>query len=481
MVPARRIKGRTSQAPSKPNSLRVFFASIFLTMAISSAAYAIEAEHAEVTSGAGIGYGDLVYVVGANTNIRQRPQRESQRVGQLSVGTPLMVGSLSNEPPYDQFPHCPIDEPSIGTIWVCVRYDGLVPGDQDSEWLGWVSLDLVSRNQPSLEGLIDLFDKEPKESEAARRKWIERAASLDPSDENTRRRLLAFYTEIGDQQALATSRKRFARYMAVQEFQSSKGPKSVLVLSGDTLAGTSAYTGGILLDEPGDRPTSMFDAGELYYLYSQGAFIGFAEVTLSLDCKVRTCPGQTIVRTIGNPGASIPDTAIATNFWIPKVARDRQKITSKQERLIERMATNWVRSPTIELKDKAAFVDHIARQGDYSSLGIGRLAKDGRRFIFGSWVLGSANDQKYGDVDSPFETLLFIAEESKYETFLATKSPQPLVDAGCSYVDHLDVNLDGSDEMLFLCEQLEGQRGYLWLRRTDSDWVMGDPLEQLKE
>lgn len=420
------------------------------------------------------GFEEKLYVTGSSASVRLEPREGARIAGKLPIGTKLtFVGDakqLASDPrlrPIEseesQAESCPMPEKADHDQWICISVDDFIVDDFAHYWGGWVSAELVGRNAPKLAELIELYEKTPRASTNDRKKWAERAAALDPLNPAAQRNLLDVLRELGDQAAYAAAKRSFESYQAPQSAASNR--KLIFSVIGNLLEPIGEISAGKIVFSGFDQKTNydFRKRGQIFGLYSKGIRKGWAVTESQFDCAIKTCPVQTIVRIV--PATDVQG-GLAVNFALPLRDQEGMTITRDQANMVTALAQSWIKSNR-RGKVRKELLRKI--QLEEGQLAAGAL-QDGKVVLFGSWVIGSMNDQHYGGPDDIYESLLIIAEQQPDGTFRLARGSGSLAENGCAYFDKADLDGDGVDEIVLRCDQLEGSYNYSFVKRVGGVW-----------
>jgi hypothetical protein len=366
------------------------------------------------------GFEQKLYVAVPLANVRTAPRQDAPVKGELLAGRDV---TYLGKPGDDMLPdQCKDDARSDGKDWLCVRPDYL-PIDTDGGdlyWAGWVRADTLAHTAPAIPRLVD------------------QGRTAMPARE----------------------------------------PATIYAFTAGYLEPIGQRRNGVLSDSlaPGTGH-AFYRRGMWYALYSGGRHAGSVVTDIQLECLVALCPGGTLVRALPFPGSPRIRSGVATDAklagnGLPSAEPDRD-----QKAVLAKLAQRWVQASAWTAREKKAFLDAMQKGRLETVLKAGQLSADGKRVLFGSWVLGrSMDDAHYGDPEDLYASLLIIAEPGADGRYRAVPGSGALTEEGCKYFEHLDLDDDGTDELVLRCDQLEGSYHYTILRKAGPEWkpVHGD-------
>lgn len=382
-----------------------------LTLLIAISGTLCGAAHAGIKE---YGFEQKLYVAVPLANVRTAPRQDAPVKGELLAGRDV---TYLGKPGDDMLPdQCRDDARSDGRDWLCVRPDFL-PIDTDGGdlyWAGWVRADTLARTAPAIPRLVD-----------------EGRTSLPARDPATIYAFAAGYLE-------------------------PIGQRRNGVLS-DSLAPGTGH--------------EFYRRGRWYALYAGGRRAGSVVTDIQLECAVAPCPAGTMARALPLPGAAKVRYGVAIDAKLAGSGPEPTEPDRGQKALLSKLAQQWVRASSWTAREKKAFLEAMEKGQLETALKAGQLSPDGRPVLFGSWVLGgSMDDAHYGKPEDLYASLLIIAEPSADGSYRAAPGSGVLTDEGCRYFDHLDLDEDGTDELVLRCEQLEGAYRYTILRKAGPGW-----------
>lgn len=412
-----------------------------------------------------------VFVIGSSAIVRKEPSEGSAAAGQIPIGTkgrfkgaPAQVVESPNK-------ECTSADSKMNPKWSCVCFDALLVAtgaDYDKPWCGWISKELLVTKEPKLSDLISQLVKTAPENLQERKKWAERAISLAPSNQKVQKQWLDILENIGDTTAIEAAKRLFEVQQA--PIPRSSEPKLILTFQRGQLEPIAEVKQG-QLHFRGFNTATQFEfrnRGSLYHLYSQGNKVGAVETTARFDCGVQDCPIQVFARTLLKDSVGKLSNGIATNFELPQTNAISRQATKDERAILLKMAHSWLDQSKKPVKEKQAFRKFLKQNS--GTVGLASWSNDHKVMLIGNWTMGSENDMKYGNYDSYFESLLIIAEQQTDSSYKRISGSGSIAEEGCSYFDHIDVNADGVDEILLLCERLEGNYYYRLLQRENGGW-----------
>lgn len=360
------------------------------------------------------GFEQKLYVAVPLANVRTAPRQDATVKGELLAGRDV---TYLGKPGDDMLPgQCKDDASSDGKDWLCVRPEYLpvdAAGD-DVYWAGWVRADTLARTAPVVPRLVD----------------------------------------------------RGQASLPVRE------PATIYAFTSGYLEPIGQRRNGVLSDSlaPGTGQ-EFYQRGMWYALYSGGGRAGSVVTDIQLDCAVAACPAGTMVRALPLPGAAKVRSGVAIDAKLAGSGLVSAEPDRDQKALLAQLAQGWVRASSWTAREKKAFLDAMSKGKLDTTLKVGQSSRDGRRVLFGSWVLGgSMDDVHYGNPEDIYASLLIIAEPGPGGRYRAAPGSGAMTEEGCKYFDHLDLDDDGTDELVLRCAQLEGSYHYAIVRKTGAGW-----------
>lgn len=421
------------------------------------------------------GFEEPLFVIGSSVSVRMEPREGARIAGKLPIGAKLtylgtakkLTSLPSNHRPIEsedsQLESCPAPEKADSEQWICVRSD-LVVDDFGHYWGGWVSSELLGKHAPQFAELIEKYQSTATANTSERRKWAERATALDPLNPVAQQNLLSVLKDVGDQTTISVAERSFAAYQNPQTSPSNR--KLIFSVTNGLMEPIGEVSNGKFVS-PGFSQKTNYEfrkRGQMYGLYRSGTQIGWVVTESQFDCMIKTCPTNVVVRTF--PDRDLQG-AIAINFSLPPRKSEASSITPEQKKLLAAFAEKWIKS-NLSGKARKAVLEKI--QLEEASFGAGAL-QNGKGVLFANWVVGSMNDQHYGDPDDVYESLLIIAEQQQDGTFRPAHGSGSITENGCVYFDNGDFDSDGIDEIILRCDQLEGSYNYGVMKRVKGVWT----------
>lgn len=412
---------------------------------------------------------DTVYVIGSVALVRIEPIDGAQIAAKLPIGTRGSFKGLPAEISSRPHKDCMGAEKHTGSKWSCVCFDSLSV-EYGEQFCGWVSTDLLVKEEPKLASLLTKFDKTPHDDLAERRKWAERSVALEPLSVPAQQRLIDVLEKLGDTKALESAKRSFESYLTSQPQGSAS--KTFFYFGGAHLEPIAEIQEGQFVFRDFDQSTNyeFRGRGRFYNLYAGGKKVGTVVTEAQFDCRIQKCPQSTIARQVSSDQIAQVLNGLATNVSLQSSSRSPRKASKSEEDELRKIGIAMIKSSDLSAKDKTAFLANVLQAGSSPVLGIGSIGQDGQSMLIGNWMMGSMNDQHYGDPDDLYESFLIIAEQQQDGTFRLASGSGSIASYGCSYSNHLDVDGDGIDEILLSCDQLEGQYSFALVKRVDGNW-----------
>jgi hypothetical protein len=359
------------------------------------------------------GFEEKLYVAVPLADIRTAPRANAPVKGQFPAGRDL---TYLGKPGDDMLSkQCKDDARTDGGEWICVRPDYLTIGadPDDIYWLGWVRADALIRKAPA----------------------------------------------------------RAAASAATAQAVTHRQPATIYAFNGGYIEPIGQRMHGVLKDSlaPGTGQ-EFYRRGEAYALYAGGREAGSVVTDIALDCAVAACPDSTMVRVFTAPGAAAVQSGIAIDARLKGSGLPSALPDARQTALLSDLAKHWVQASSWPAKEKATFLRDMRNLKLATTLRVGQLSGNGKRVLFANWVMGgSMSDAHYGNTDS-YRSLLLIAEQQADGSYRPARGSGSVSDAGCAYFDHIDLDEDGTDELILRCDQLEGSYHYSIVRRSGGKW-----------
>lgn len=413
--------------------------------------------------------GEVAVIVGSVANVRTEPRDDASIAGQLPIGTKAVFNGSPSQIASNPNQECKGASLQNDQKWSCVSIQSLVVDYQGVNWSGWIATNLLAGAAPKLADLLVQYDKTPESNVTERRKWAERAMALEPSSGEAQERLFRILEKARDIRALEAAKLSVKEFQRL-ELQSDVADKQVFVYTGGYLEPIVKFkAGGEMSSVFSQEVNSEFHSrGSFYYIYSHGKQIGTVVTEAQFDCSVQKCPAGAFAKPILKKGGTDLSNGIATNFNIRPNALPIRALTEQDKATVLKMAKAWLVAEPGTPKYKEALRERL-RKGPPNSLAIGTSTGDGRTMLIGNWVVGSMTDSDDSDGDI-YESLLIVAEQQHDGSFLRAAGSGSISENGCSYLDHLDIDGDGVDEIVFICRQLEGQYNYAIAKRVAGKW-----------
>jgi hypothetical protein len=212
--------------------------------------------------------------------------------------------------------------------------------------------------------------------------------------------------------------------------------------------------------------------GTFFYLYDDSKK-GFAVTTRTLSCD-KECPSRIPVRNIGmdgKPTDSKLKAIYATNFIWPERNKPLPAITSAQKATL----TSMLKEKITSYSGAAASAAQEKLESGKTEIVSGQLSADGRVFLVGSLLIGSASDAHYDGM--PYVSEFVILEQQTDGSFIKAKTNVLKFSAEYCNVSGIlrDMDGDGTDEIITYCnDAVEGPYGDDLngiLQRVNNQWV----------
>jgi hypothetical protein len=360
------------------------------------------------------GFEQKLYVAVPLANVRTAPRQDAPVKGELLAGRDV---TYLGKPGDDMLPNqCKDDAGSDGKDWLCVRPDYLaLDADLDDiYWAGWVRADTLSRSAPAVPKLVD----------------------------------------------------RGRTSLPIRE------PATIYAFASGHLEPIGQRRNGVLSDTLApDTGQEFYQRGMWYALYSGGRRAGSVVTDIQLECAVAACPGSTLVRALPLPGAARVRSGVAIEATLAGSGLASAEPDRDQKSLLAKLAQRWVHASSWAAREKKAFLEAMQKGMLDATLKVGQSSADGKRVLFGSWVLGgSMDDVHYGNPEAIHASLLIIAEPDAGGRYRAAPGSGAMSDEGCRYFDHLDLDDDGADELVLRCDQLESSFHYAIVKKLGQEW-----------
>jgi WD40 repeat protein len=422
-----------------------------------------------------------IYITGSNINARKYPNIQSRVFATLPIGMRVTYHGNTK----DRYPSRCRDkgkETQNSMDWICFSTQALDDEMGYDESYFWAVSSFFSQDKPRFKDLIEKYDFTPPENKSDRRKWAERAVALRPVSVDANRRLIQTLEELNDTDALAEANETFARY---QEHEPSKEDNRKLIfvyngfihpyaeIVGDEIKPWSASEVSYLRPRFTSKNETFHRRGEFYHLYSgDKGKVGTLSTIVQFDCALRRCPEDVPVRYLEEKKLSESGPGkIATNFLLPGVGKRQLEITDIERNTVTHILKEEIASHSSD-KEKSLLLDKISSK---EHIAIARqLAPNKKKILIGSVSIGSENSEKYGE-DETYAVYLVIAEEQDDGSFVKAGSPsaKELKQISCEFNSAIDLDGDGTDEIILRCDRLEGSYHYALLKRVKNRWEIG--------
>lgn len=200
------------------------------------------------------------------------------------------------------------------------------------------------------------------------------------------------------------------------------------------------------------------------YLYSKNQNIGTAATAGQFFCNVRHCP----LSTIASSNIQIPNqqTVIATNFNIPTKQHQKYQITPKDHQALKQFARKWIAEYKYTSKENKTLFKQKLSDPKFNTIHVAEAENGKKKLLISNWEIGSQDEEKYQDM--PYIAYLVVLEKQSDNSY---QKVQDASNSGCSYLNHLDINQDGTDEIFLFCEYLEGYRNYALIQKKKGKWT----------
>lgn len=412
----------------------------------------------------------VVYINSSVASVRVEPLDDAPIAAKIPIGTlatyegsPARVAEFPNN-------NCEGAYPLGDPKWSCICITGLRVTARQRYLCGWVAREILTTKEPKLTDLIATYDKTPASKLSERRKLAERAVALDPLNTQARERLVDTLEKLKDAKALEATKRSFFSYTT--GLPSDTGAKIVFLFYDNYIEPIAELKKGRIVIRNFDGSTNyeFRNRGHFYNLYADGKNIGTVVTEAQFDCHILTCPNETIVRRVLRETTSGAVRGLATNFALANTVKSTFKVSKNQETALNQMGIDLVKSSKISLspKEKKTFLASIF-QGDSSPVwAVGSLDRTGRVILISNWTINSLDGYFYSN--EIYESILIIAEQQHDGTFRLASGSGSIAENGCSYVDHLDVDEDGIDEIFLSCHEVEGAYGFGLAQRVQGKW-----------
>lgn len=379
----------------------------------------------------------------------------------LPIGTSVKVNGAAES--------CSFESES-DNVAICV-FIGEIYGDEIDPGFpdGLASENRFGHKQPTLTTLLAEYDKTPKDSKDIRRELAEKAITLDPWSNDAQKRVLEALNEAGDQQAIAVAEETFRRYQEHRPQISTEELPTIFHYDGQQIRPFAANVKGVIKEA---GPKVAGQRGTFFHMYGDH-MEGFAVTTQTFSCEPK-CPIRIPVQNIGLDGkltVSKLNGIYATNFIWTERNKPLPSVTSTQKAMLISMLKEKIES----YSGAAASAAKEKLKSGKIEIVSGQLSDDGRIFLVGSLLIGSASDEHYNDM--PYVSEFIILEQQKDGGFIKASTNVSNFSAEyCSISGILrDMNGDGTDEIITYCNSgVEGPyadnlNGIL--QRSNNQWV----------
>jgi uncharacterized protein YgiM (DUF1202 family) len=144
-----------------------------------------------------------LFVIASFVNLRQEPNLSSAIVGKLPIGTEIFITAQQGD-------------------WAHIRTGRY-------EFEGWIRRDLLDREVPTVNKLLEKFRQTPMHDLKERRQWAERLAALEPLELGHLERLAVVVASQSDPTALKEVQKQIELLRNPNAFSDPSEPKPVFV------------------------------------------------------------------------------------------------------------------------------------------------------------------------------------------------------------------------------------------------------------
>lgn len=398
------------------------------------------------------------YVLATSAMLRDTADAAGKARAQLPIGTAVEGGC---------------DENGWMRVWAS-GHAGLV---------GWVRSDLLGLQPPTLEALQDDYRALPGGDRDGRRRLAERAFALAPFDERAHGLRIESLREAGESEALAQAEQALAALSQTQVTRAADEPRLIFAYDGELLSPMAVLDATGLADGPysagddslpvGDprRAPAYFRPGRVYHYYHAGAEAGLLRVLGKTEPSCES--DMALARRVD--GRASPGVGIAANFPLRPIATAAEPAPNAAERkLLEKLLLEALRSrgASPEQADQA-----LAQARDPESPGLElasmRLRASGPRVLIATLVAYMVSEgSQYVDLQAYAMLVVELDGKGGHRTALRDAQFGSSGESSYSsrYLDHLDLDGDGANELIFVGHGYESWRYQVW-RRGPRVWM----------
>lgn len=407
------------------------------------------------------------YVTSSALKLRGEPSPDGKIIGVVPIGHAVYCR-----------PNCASDNG-----WYAVNS---YQSGEDDIGAGYVFAELVSATKPDFDQILEQYNKVPKESVTERLKYAERLLALSPGDVRAQQSILWCMQQLGDQQALKETEDKIAKYNNPQPKRLPGEPRIVASYNGLNASLIAVMNDEGELTPAKDIPVqdikSIFGYERFNYLHSRGQKTGYVMVNGLIEgCYFSKCPYDRwdthlafmkfFPEKAGEDDVDKRVTGLLTNFPL-RESTSELKISGKQKKQLIELAVECIQSAKCnhDLKSNVPdkFISGIkANDEEFVRSIVAVPGNDpSNPILVGAWTLGNLNDSHYQDAE--FISAFMIAEKSstgKYEISLSDVGG-----SDCEVYDYADLDGDGLDEIVLLCDGVEGYSETAVLKKQKSGW-----------
>ncbi|KRA17787.1 hypothetical protein ASD69_14085 [Lysobacter sp. Root604] len=400
------------------------------------------------------------YLLASAVMLRKPSDPDSAAVARLPIGAEVEGGCAEN-----------------GWVRVWAKdHSGLI---------GWVRSDLMSMRRPTLEALLDESRALPAADREGRLRIAERALALAPFDERAHRLRIDALREVGERAALVQAERALAELRRPQVRRDKDEPRLIFAYDGEVLSPLATLTerglqdgpysaadGGLPVGDPRRAP-AYFRPGRVYHYYRGGADAGLLRV---LGKTEPSCESDVaLVQRVGADGAQPLLAGIATNFALrPSAKAAIAEPDAGERQLLERLLREALSKQGLSKRKTDAALDparDAAGSGPQYAAALWQAR--GPRVLIASVRAYFSEEEDRDDTHAQAYALLIVELDRNGKHRVVHREAE-VGEGGESshsarYLDHLDLDGDGRNELIFMQYGYESWGYQVW-RRGKSEW-----------
>lgn len=402
--------------------------------------------------------GQLLYVIASSANLRAAPNIKAEIRAKILIGRKVFVRK--------------IDQSNQLNPWLRV---GLVKNsyghDNSAIFNAWISSSVLAVKPPKLDDLIRHYRSTPENDLAGRKKWAERAIAFNPMNQTARTIYLEVLNAEGNKKLIEQSQVTFAKYDKLKVQNTAEDKTIFLYKQSGILEPIAVYKNSTYEfkrlnfsfdDNLVYGEQAFYQRGTIYNLYTFGESAGYVITEIDTLCG-KKCLADTWARRISSKNIQ-SNSSIAVNYALPERKSNLRKITKSHKQLLVTMAKSWLK------KNGRNWSEKINKEFfDRGRFALAQFHQQNKIYLLGNWVVGDKSSWRYSN--ELYENLMIIAEENAPGQFVPVFQ-ESLIDSGCRYINYADLDGDGDDEIMMLCEGVESEHYYGIGDRFNGKWVI---------